>query len=38
MRSLLKVERGTIVHFTKWAAAILTFIVVTWLVWVSLRG
>jgi len=38
MRSLLKVERGTIVHFTKWTTAILVFAAVTWLVWVSLRG
>ncbi len=38
MRSLLKVERGTIVHFTKWTAAIVVFAAVAWLVWVSLLG
>jgi len=35
MRTLLKVERGTIVHFAKWAAA---FILVAVLAWLVLRG
>jgi hypothetical protein len=35
MRGLLKVERGTIVHFTKWTAAIITFAAVAWLLWIS---
>jgi len=35
MRTILKVERGTIVHFAKWTAA---FIVVAALAWLVFRG
>ncbi len=31
IRTLFKVERGTIVHFLKWGAALLAFILALWI-------
>ncbi len=31
IRTLFRVERGTIVHFLKWGAALLVLVVVFWL-------
>lgn len=31
IRTLFRVERGTIVHFLKWGAALAAFIIALWL-------
>lgn len=37
IRTLFKVERGTIVHFLKWGAALAAFIIALWLGLMVLR-